>query len=48
MVKVKNVSANFQGILLQRLNLSCVWSKLNMICIKSFLIECAVDFITIL
>ena len=29
MVKVKQFSANFQGILLQRLNLLCVWSKLN-------------------
>ena len=29
MVEVKYVSANFQGILLHRLNLTCVWSKLN-------------------
>jgi len=49
MEEIQKTRDTFKGTLLRMLNFSCVRSRLtNMVRIKSFVIERAIDFITIL
>ena len=49
MEEIQKTWDTFKGTLLRMLNFSCVRSRLtNMVRIKSFVIERAIDFITIL